>query len=599
MFRFSLITLFFLNFSALGSISDNELRAFAFSNQWKNLYLYKSSLFSRSGFQSKSDEDKFFFSPMGIKDPYAELVEAIKTFQENKKVGHINLEARCAFPARYYTLKKRWPSLFKNESQCPDLDEWLSRLDTQEVYLVYAGPYPNNPASMFGHTFIRLRAKRNPLLDYIVGFQASVDPRDGMISYSIKGITGQYMGFFNLKPYYMNIGLYNNLESRGLWEYKIDFTKEEIQFLLKFIWEISNNTGFKYYFLDENCSYFLLTLLEAVRPELDISTFHSLAIHPIETVKNAKNILVKTKSLYRAPIKKKIIHLYKQLSSDEQKIFQKSLKNETKIAQVSSPKVLDLINEYWKYENYIERTKLDEESKKIMNTALIQRASLKSKSNFIPLKSDLDPIQIHSPSRISAGFKKNKKSSGETLSYKMGHHGLTDSENGLTRWSFIDFLELQFIRSNNKVQFEKFKLVEILSLEGMDPVFTNISWRVKAETIKNCFFCRGRPRTSILTSIGLSKNFESSTFWSLIGQESVFNFYHFNIYPLLNLGLKTKWDILSYALDFKSTFWNDTYLWEVINYLTINLNDDYTLEFSHRLQTENSNEFEIKLNLHF
>ena len=64
------------------------------------------------------------------------------------------------------------------------------------------------------------------------------------------------------RPFYLKTQGYSNLESRDLWDYDLDLTPAQIAFLLKHAWEMGS-TYSDYYFFTKNCSYQLLTLLEA------------------------------------------------------------------------------------------------------------------------------------------------------------------------------------------------------------------------------------------------------------------------------------------------------------------------------------------------
>jgi hypothetical protein len=77
-----------------------------------------------------------------------------------------------------------------------------------------------------------------------------------------------FLGFFGrflVEPYFQLVRKYNDLESRDIWEYQLDLTPLEIHGLLLHVWELQNASS-DYYFFGENCSFHLLTLLEAVRP---------------------------------------------------------------------------------------------------------------------------------------------------------------------------------------------------------------------------------------------------------------------------------------------------------------------------------------------
>lgn len=90
------------------------------------------------------------------------------------------------------------------------------------VSLVFSTAYAGNPASMLGHTFIKLNLfdkkgqVQNDLLNYSASFAAFPEDNVGFL-YFIKGLTGQYKGVFSLDPFYVHVATYSYKEkSRSL-----------------------------------------------------------------------------------------------------------------------------------------------------------------------------------------------------------------------------------------------------------------------------------------------------------------------------------------------------------------------------------------------
>jgi len=69
---------------------------------------------------------------------------------------------QCVFPARYKWLKRElsFDPLEHPEQACPRLEGWLNELNPERITLVFSSFYMNNPASMFGHTLLRIDTKR-------------------------------------------------------------------------------------------------------------------------------------------------------------------------------------------------------------------------------------------------------------------------------------------------------------------------------------------------------------------------------------------------------------------------------------------------------
>ena len=115
----------------------------------------------------------------------------------------------------------------------------------------------NNPASMFGHTFLRIDQKgqteQTRILAYTIDYAARVPPDVGL-EYGFKGIFGGYEGYFSTPPYYIKVQAYRDMENRDMWEYQLNLTPTQIDRLLMHAWELGN-AYFDYFFFKENCSY--------------------------------------------------------------------------------------------------------------------------------------------------------------------------------------------------------------------------------------------------------------------------------------------------------------------------------------------------------
>lgn len=204
----------------------------------------------------------------------------------SKENWDTNNHAQCLYPARRQLITKHLGENLFPQSKCPDYDEWFGKLNPQGISIVFAGNYPDNPGSLFGHTFIKFIGKdtKEDLLDYALNYSAEVSDDIGVL-YAIKGLIGGYYGGFSLAPYYVKVNEYAEAEGRDLWEYKTALTPEESQFILSHIWELKNRAEFHYFFLSDNCSSFILKLLDLARPEWNLENKMPWYVIPLETVK--------------------------------------------------------------------------------------------------------------------------------------------------------------------------------------------------------------------------------------------------------------------------------------------------------------------------
>jgi hypothetical protein len=231
----------------------------------------------------------FFLSPSGAHDARAELHATLKNFFDPGAAVHDGKHPQCAFIARRHWLSRRL-GIGENDLPgvtCTEYERWRSTLDAQGLTLIFPESFMNNPASMFGHTLLRIDATTEEgaeeILGHAVDFTANTGG-DPEILYILKGLFGLYPGRFGVRPYYQQLKRYSEWENRDIWEYRLHVDRDQLDFLLMHLWEL-RGIEFPYYFVTRNCSYELLRLLEVGMPELEAGDrFHGTVI-PIDTVK--------------------------------------------------------------------------------------------------------------------------------------------------------------------------------------------------------------------------------------------------------------------------------------------------------------------------
>ena len=267
---------------------------------WKALLHVQTGWFGRRA--SELPEGSFFLAEEGRTDPGAELEATLQALLETGESG--DEAVHCRFPAR-----ARWlagalelpPDRFAI-SPCPALDEWQKNLSPRGITMIFPEAFMNNPASMFGHTLLRLdvadpSAPAN-LLGFAIDFTAST-AGDAAPAFLFKGTLGLYPGHFGLSPYYDKLEVYADWQNRDIWEYPLDLTPDEIEFVLLHLWEL-NDVAIPYFFFRQNCSYQLIRLLAVARPEIDFRHGFPVGVIPVDTVRDALDAIgLKGEVLYR------------------------------------------------------------------------------------------------------------------------------------------------------------------------------------------------------------------------------------------------------------------------------------------------------------
>ena len=179
-----LIIVFFIPLSAIGEAVSNKdvvvQRAIESAHQmhldrdlrWRALLHYKP-VFGIFWDRSLVDDERFFLAKQGKTDPAVELEATIRAFFESSNLD--DRHPQCRFPARYLWLSRVLPEYFSVSNnvipkpQCSGLKNWLETLNGGGVTLVFPSSFINRPASMFGHTLLRIDNLDNPddkLLSY-------------------------------------------------------------------------------------------------------------------------------------------------------------------------------------------------------------------------------------------------------------------------------------------------------------------------------------------------------------------------------------------------------------------------------------------------
>ncbi len=272
-------------------VREARQRGLSRRTAWQRLGHWRPDLLF--GVTSQADGPNFFLAANGETDPQAELDATLRGFfatlpAETADVQH----PICQFPARFRWLDEQlhFDRARLAVPACPRYDEFRTQTDAASLSFVFSSYYLNNPASVFGHTFVRIVKRGKPgdvehheLLDRAIEFSATVDTQNALI-YGFKGIFGMFPGTFRNVPYYFKVRQYNDFEARDIYEYELSFTPAEVEMFVAHLWELGS-TFFDYFYVSENCSYHLLGALEVVRPSLELLREMHWPVIPADTIK--------------------------------------------------------------------------------------------------------------------------------------------------------------------------------------------------------------------------------------------------------------------------------------------------------------------------
>lgn len=444
-----------------------------------------------NSWKSDIDGPDFFLSKNGRRDPQAELEATLTAAFDSSAASEDDNRIECRYPARFVWLDEKLALRnFLPPVTCGRLEAWKEKLAPESASLVFASYYMNNPASMYGHTFLRLgrktRKEAGPLLDYTVNYSAQTTTNNGFL-FALFGLTGGFRGLFSTEPYYMKVQKYNNLESRDLWEYALAIDAQGLERLVNHLWEMGH-TSISYYFLNKNCSYQLLPMLEVARPDLDLSSHFTVRAVPLDTLRSILAAPGFVTDVHFRPSHLRRMRAGRSALGPEERSLALALSKHpddetSRRLNLISPDrrafILETAYDALRYRSGFYREQ-PESVRNIEHRILTMRSEQPAvvKSEISP---PFPPESAHGTGRISAGFGATRDSSFEEISYRGALHDAEADQTGYTEASQLEMVHLRFRYDNRsgKARMEEGTFVNVRSLTPWEPWVHVPSWGVK------------------------------------------------------------------------------------------------------------------------
>ncbi|MGD2171211.1 MAG: DUF4105 domain-containing protein [Gammaproteobacteria bacterium] len=467
-----------------------DLVEIADDRTWQRLLYY-----DRDAERSDVISIDYFLSPEGRTDPLKELTATLKAYKEpfdDKADQH----ARCRFPARYLWLSQR---LVLDDyrvipPQCVSLRKSQRKLQLKSISLMYVTGYLGNPASSFGHSFIKLNTRNNfgdsSLFDLSISYGADVPENENVFLYIYRGLFGKYEAKISDKYFYSDDLVFSSTEFRDIWEYQLKLTDQQLLLFQLHMWEILGQR-FQYYFLHRNCGYELSRILEVVIDEdlvksadfyfLPIETFHSLA-----EISSDKTIM---EEVVYHPSGQKIVYENYQRLTDRERRFVKQIMDKDRLdisllESLEEGQQIAIIDFLLEYHNYLLTREPDneafEESKRQL---LVKRFGLAPrKAAEIEIDRYASPLASDKPGLLAAKY--NDLESGDdflTLGYSpysaqsLGQNDMNGNE--------LIVLNTEIGITEDDIFLDRFDFVKIKSYDRFHiPLESKLplSWQIEA-----------------------------------------------------------------------------------------------------------------------
>lgn len=440
----------------------------------------------------KSDfRGPLFIHEKGFDSPESELLATVAAlFSDSPELTQkYGRHPQCQFLARRNWLINKLRINPNEILPCEERAAWKAQLGATSASIIFAASDLGNPASSFGHTFLKLinpeNAQNKDLIDYGVNYAADGDENEGFF-YAFKGLFGMYSGRFTMLPYHQKIREYLNLEGRDIWEYKLAFSPDEVDDLINHLLELDGSVS-PYYFFSNNCSYQLLVALDAVRPELTLSGRHSGWVNPIDTIKTfnrSEKFIIGKK--YKQSLKNDYLGSFVKLDSKQKA----SLNDVIEHSEFSSLGGLNTSEKSAVYETALKylavkayRTQKDYDNEKYKISTL--RAALGKVTPDEKEKSASSPELSHDSSALYFGYGKNPASEFTSLKFRATFHDIEQTDAGIVPFSQVTLgaIEIRYYSEMRKLSLERATLLNLINTNPVTPLDKNYSWKVRVDVL--------------------------------------------------------------------------------------------------------------------
>ena len=479
---------------------------------WLKLLHYEQHYFNTRQFISAIHDDDFFNSALGKNNPSKELEATLQAFNKPVPASDSNSHAQCRFPARFIWLKKSLkiePSPFPTVD-CQRFSAWTLNHSINSLSLVYASGFLDNPASYYGHILLKLNTskadRQTNLIDPSINYGAIIPADENPVSYIAKGIFGGYDGGFTQTDYYFHNQNYGELELRDLWEYELNLTHAQVQFVVAHAWELLGKR-YTYYFFKRNCAYRLAELIEIIddtkiNPNNPFFTLPRALLQNLDNNGNDEVSLLRSVK-YRPSRQARFYQKYNALETTEKNVIGDFSTHFEPIAHqqyaalspTSKANVLNALIDYYQYANAAQILSKDDATDQ-HHKAIIERFKLPPAKSSLLIPVVEPPHNGRKSSRASIGITHNENyGTGLSLALRPAYYDGLDASAGQLKNSTLSMAEIKLFIKQDSVHINQLDLVKIESANNHQNSLlgdTGTAWKIKLglrQKNLNCLDC--------------------------------------------------------------------------------------------------------------
>jgi len=459
---------------------------------WHKLLHYKPNRLL-PGVTSSVDVEHFFLSPDGKTDPAAELDATLASFFSDEP--RHDEPPQCRVKGRYAWLRGKlaFDPARLPEQPCEFFDKWAAAMNPAAISLVFAANDLNSPATMYGHTLLRVdpvgAEGESPLLSHAINYAAEVATEGANAAYIFQALVGGFYGQYSTYRYHERVRQYVRVNHRDLWEYPVRLTREQRDRVMRHLWEM-RDVGSDYLFFTENCAYMLLSLLDTGDEQLGLTAEFDDPIPfviPVDTVRAARDAGVLDPPELRPSMARTLSHRLGQLAPphydwvldyaggdaqlDDARYAAASARDRARMLEVAG----DYLLFRQQAGNLVRELAMPR-----MRAALSARSELEVRADFSPVPVPaVSPDRGHESSRLALGVRADRHDTAAVIRARGAYHDRLDPTAGFLPGGEIEFVDLSLLVSDEKVRVGELKLVSVQTVAPWDRAFRPWLWQAQ------------------------------------------------------------------------------------------------------------------------
>jgi hypothetical protein len=442
--------------------------------EWRQLITYGD------GNRGQANSAGFYLAEDGRENPESELIKTVAALLAPAG-DDVNSHAQCRFPARKMWLKEKLPTslLGMQELDCSEFVAFSGSGADKSVSFVFATGFLGNPASYYGHVLVKVNTSKvgrdEKLQDATVNFGAKIPENENMAVYILKGMFGGYQSSFTHMPFFYHAKNYGENENRDLWEYQLDLSDRNRDFLIAYAWDLQS-AEYQYFFANRNCAYRMGEMLELVVGRDMVSPIRpwavpqALATKLAKIKRNGKSII--SKVVYHPSRQSRLYQRYGALDVYQTSFVHKVVGNPRLLPSIESNhftleeqhQILDALMDYYQYVRKEDKGEADPNNASY-NAVLAYRYQLSPGAKPVEYSSSSNPHKGREPSYLSITAVSHKHA-GEYSSVHLrpAYYDSLDSDYGHIKNAQLSMAEITLLVKGYDVYVGEFNLVKIESL---------------------------------------------------------------------------------------------------------------------------------------